>query len=287
MRIQNITTIITAIPVKIIKKIREFFHPKDKICVLRLDGVIGASGRFGRGLNDVALAPLIEKAFDKKPKAVVLAINSPGGSPVQSSLIAARILRKSADTKIPVYAFCEDVAASGGYWLACAASEIYADDSSIIGSIGVISASFGLHKFIEKQGIERRIHTAGKNKSLADPFKAQKPEQVRRLKALQKTIHDNFIDYVKSRRGKKLKKGDLFNGDVWLGQAAVKMGLIDGVGHLVPMMQERFGKDVRFTVIGQKKSLMGRFGARSLSSEAMAGAIDSLEENSLWARYGL
>ncbi|TMV62506.1 S49 family peptidase, partial [Thioclava sp. BHET1] len=169
-----------------------FLKTPPRVAVLRLSGVI-AAGRRG-GLNDAALAPLIERAFAKgKPAAVALVINSPGGSPVQTALIAARIRRLSAEKGVPVHAFVEDIAASGGYWLACAADQIWIDDSSIVGSIGVISSSFGFHELIARHGIERRVHTAGASKSFMDPFRPEKPEDVARLKALQEPIHDAFI----------------------------------------------------------------------------------------------
>jgi len=252
--------------------------------VVRLSGVIAESGRFGGGaLNDTAVGPLLERAFRKgKPKAVAIALNSPGGSPVQSSLIGARIRRLSEELDIPVYAFCEDVAASGGYWLACAADEIYVDDSSIIGSIGVISASFGFHELLEKQGIERRVHTAGENKSMADPFKPERPEDVERLKKLQAVIHQNFITHVKTRRGDKLDDSDLFTGEVWVGAGAVEMGLVDGVAHLKPKMIEMFGKDVKLNVFGQKKSFFKRMGLGSMSE-----LFSNMEDRFFWSRYGL
>ncbi len=252
--------------------------------VIRMSGVIAESGRFGGGaLNDATMAPLLERAFRKgKPKAVAIALNSPGGSPVQSSLIGARIQRLSAELNVPVYAFCEDVAASGGYWLACAADEIYVDDSSIIGSIGVISASFGFHELLEKQGIERRVHTAGENKSMADPFKPERPEDVERLKKLQKVIHQNFIAHVQARRGDKLDDSDLFTGEVWVGVGAVDMGLVDGVAHLQPKMTEKFGKDVKLNVFGQKKSFFKRMGLGSMSE-----LFSNMEDRFFWSQYGL
>ena len=252
--------------------------------VVRLSGVIAESGRFGGGtLNDAAVGPLLERAFRKsKPKAVAIALNSPGGSPVQSSLIGARIRRLSEELNIPVYAFCEDVAASGGYWLACAADEIYVDDSSIVGSIGVISASFGFHGLLEKQGIERRVHTAGENKSMADPFKPERPEDVERLKKLQKVIHQKFISHVKSRRGDKLDDSDLFTGEVWVGADAVDMGLVDGIGHLKPKMTEMFGKDVKLNAFGQKKSFFKRMGLGSMSE-----LFSNMEDRFFWSQYGL
>ncbi len=253
------------------------------VAVLRLQGVIVAGGRPGQ-LNDAALAPVIEAAFRRgKPKAVALALNSPGGSPVQSALIAARIRRLAAETEIPVFGFVEDVAASGGYWLATAADEVFADASSIIGSIGVISAGFGLQEAIAKLGVERRVYTAGQSKSQLDPFRPENPEDVARLTALMEQIHANFIAQVKERRGAKLAEDDrLFTGEFWLGAQAVELGLADGIGHLVPVMKERFGEKVRFRAYGVRRPWLSRFGL-SLMQDAAAFA----EERALYARFGL
>jgi len=252
--------------------------------VIRLSGVIAETGRFGGGaLNDTTLAPLLERAFRKgKPKAVAIALNSPGGSPVQSSLIGARIQRLSEKMDVPVYAFCEDVAASGGYWLACAADEIYVDDSSIIGSIGVISASFGFHELMQKQGIERRVHTAGQDKSMLDPFRPERPSDVKRLKALQKKIHDNFIAHVQTRRGDRLTSDKLFTGEVWVGKDAVDNGLVDGIAHFGPKMKQMFGEDVRLNVFGQRKSLFKRLGFGS-----SVNVLSDIEERTFWSQFGL
>ncbi len=253
------------------------------VAVLRLQGVIVAGGRPGQ-LNDAALAPVTEAAFRRgKPKAVALALNSPGGSPVQSALIAARIRRLAAETEIPVFGFVEDVAASGGYWLATAADEVFADASSIIGSIGVISAGFGLQEAIAKLGVERRVYTAGQSKSQLDPFRPENPEDVARLTALMEQIHANFIAQVKERRGAKLAEDDrLFTGEFWLGAQAVELGLADGIGHLVPVMKERFGEKVRFRAYGVRRPWLSRFGL-SLMQDAAAFA----EERALYARFGL
>lgn len=254
------------------------------VAVIRLSGVISTGGRLGgENLNDAGLAPIIEKAFAKgKPAAVALVINSPGGSPVQSSLIAARIRRLAAEKSVPVYAFVEDVAASGGYWLATAADEIFIDDSSIVGSIGVISASFGFTGFMEQHGIERRVHTAGKDKSMLDPFRPERPADVKRLKALQTQIHDSFVHQVQSRRGARLADQDLFTGEIWVGSKAIEVGLADGIAHLVPKMKDVFGDKVRFQVHGPKKSLFRRFG-----TSVVADLTNALEDRALWAQYGL
>ncbi len=251
-----------------------------RVAVIRLQGAISNSGR---GLDDVSLAPVIEKAFRGKPDAVALQINSPGGSPVQSSLIAGRIRRLADEKGIPVYAFVEDVAASGGYWLACAADEIIIDRGSIVGSIGVISSGFGFSDLIGRYGIDRRVHTAGKSKSQLDPFKPENPDDVERLKGWLDDLHVYFIDYVKSRRDGKLKDGvDLFTGEIWIGQRGVDMGLADGIGHLVPVMKERFGEKVRFRKYSQSRSLLKRFGAE-MTQDVVAG----IEERAAYARFGL
>ncbi|MEM7087934.1 MAG: S49 family peptidase [Pseudomonadota bacterium] len=259
-----------------------FVKKQPVVAIVRLSGAIGMAGR--GSLNDTVLAPVLEKAFRKgKPAAVALEINSPGGSPVQSSLIGARIRRLADELDVPVIGFVEDVAASGGYWLAAAADEIWADESSVLGSIGVISAGFGAHEFLARQGFERRVHTAGKSKSMLDPFRPEKKEDVARLEKLLGDIHENFISYVKSRRGGTLDDtADLFTGEVWLARRAQELGLIDGIAHLKPKMQERFGDKVRFRRYGLRKPIWSRFGA-ALAQDAVA----TLEERAAYARFGL
>ncbi|RNF35972.1 S49 family peptidase [Paracoccus methylarcula] len=251
------------------------------VSVLRMQGAIGMAGR-GGGLNDAALAPLVERAFRRgKPVAVALAINSPGGSPVQSSLIAARIRRLADETGIPVHAFVEDVAASGGYWLACAADDIWADDSSVLGSIGVISAGFGFHELIGRWGVERRVHTAGHSKSTLDPFRPENPEDVERLRNVLEPIHAAFKAHVTSRRGDRLPEGrDLFTGEFWAGREAVELGLADGIGHLVPRMKALYGEKVRFSVHSPRRPLFRRLG---LSADAV---LDAAEERAAFASFG-
>ncbi len=257
------------------------FLPKPAfVPVIRLSGTIGSGAR---SLSDQALAPLIERAFAKgKPAAVALLINSPGGSAVQSSLIAARVRRLAEEKKVEVHAFVEDVAASGGYWLACAADRIWVDRSSIVGSIGVIFASFGFPELMARQGVERRVVTAGRSKSFADPFLPQKPEDVERLRALQTPIHEAFIAHVKARRGARLADADLFNADIWVGQGAVDLGLVDGIGHLVPKLKELYGDKVQLVPFGQRRSLAQRLGLAVVED-----ALGAVEERALWARYGL
>lgn len=263
------------------KKYIPFIKSKPFVAVIRLQGAIVNSGR---GLDNPSLAPVIEKAFSKgKPAAVALEINCPGGSPVQSSLIASRIRRLADEKKIPVFAFVEDVAASGGYWLACAADEIFIDSCSITGSIGVISAGFGAHDAIEKLGVQRRVHTAGKSKSLLDPFQPEKPADVKKPKGWLEDLHVTFIDHVKSRRGPKLSDTpDLFTGEVYIGQKGIDAGLADGIGHLAPVMKERFGDKVQFRRYGPKRPLLARFGAQ-IVGDAVAG----IEERAAFARFGL
>jgi signal peptide peptidase SppA len=261
------------------KRFIPFLKKPPLVPVIRLQGGIGV-GR--NALSDAGLAPLVEKAFRGKPAAVALIINSPGGSAVQSSLIAARVRRLADEKGIKVHAFVEDVAASGGYWLACAADDIWVDESSIVGSIGVIFASFGFPDLMARQGIERRVVTAGRSKSFADPFLPQKPEDIERLRALQSPIHEAFIAHVKARRGSRLADADLFNADVWVGQQAVGLGLVDGVGHLVPTMKRLYGDTVKLVPFGQKRGLLSRFGL-SLGEDI----LHSVEDKALWARYGL
>jgi serine protease SohB len=257
------------------------FLPKPPLVpVIRLSGTIGTGTR---SLNDEALAPLIEKAFKLKPAAVALQVNSPGGSAVQSSLIAARIRRLADEKRIPVHAFVEDIAASGGYWLACAADDIWVDQSSLVGSIGVIFASFGFPELMARQGVERRVVTAGKSKSFADPFLPQKSEDVERLRALQTPIHQAFIDHVKRARGKRLSEtADLFNADIWTGQQAVDLGLADGVAHAVPKLKQLYGDKVKPIPFGRKRSLFQRLGLSIVDQ-----TLGALEDRALWARYGL
>ena len=259
-----------------------FLEKKPTVAVVRLSGAIGMVGR--ASMNATSLAPVLEKAFRKgKPVAVALEINSPGGSPVQSSLIGARIRRLADELDIPVYAFVEDVAASGGYWLAATADEIYADESSVLGSIGVISSGFGAHVFLARQGIERRVHTAGTSKSMLDPFAPEKKEDVARLKVLLGDIHENFITHVKTRRDGKLDaNSDLFSGEIWLARRAWELGLIDGIAHLKPKMQELFGDKVKFRQYGLRRPIWSRFGA-TLAEDAITG----LEERAAFARFGL
>ena len=269
---------------------KKFLTKNIQIPVLRLSGIISAqSGITSSGLAINNLEKLIEKLFaDKKSPAVVLVINSPGGSPTQSSLIAKKIIDLSKEKNKKVIAFVEDVAASGGYWLACAADEIYIDQNSVIGSIGVISPGFGFVDLIKKVGIERRVYTSGKSKSFLDPFKKEKKEDIDRLKNIQEQIHDNFIDYVKDRRGSKLdqkKLKDIFSGLFWVGKKAIDLGLADGIGSLNQVLEKKFGKKIKIKMISQKKSfLQRRLSSSILNSEEI---LNKIEEKIMLSRFGL
>ena len=255
-----------------------------QVAVIRFSGTIAADGRFGSSaISDYSTKNLIEKAFSRKNlSAVALLINSPGGSPVQSSLIAARIRRLAKEKKVPVYAFVEDVAASGGYWLATAADEIYVDLSSIVGSIGVIYSGFGFQKLIENYGIERRIHTAGEEKSFLDPFKPENAEDIDRLINLQKEIHSAFVAQVKNSRGDRLQNENIFTGEFWVGETAKKLGLVDGIGHLIPTMKKIYGDKTNFYVQEKKKSFISRFGIK-IANETIGG----IENHANWSKFGL
>ena len=259
-----------------------FLRSAPRVAVISLAGTI-ATGSRGQ-LNDATLGALLEKAFSKgKPDAVALVINSPGGSPVQSALISARIRRLADEKNIPVHAFIEDVAASGGYWLACAADDIWADGGSIVGSIGVISAGFGAQVLLERQGVERRVHTAGKSKSQLDPFVKEKPEDVKRLKSILNDMHELFITHVKARREGKLLMGEeLFTGEFWLAGKAEKLGLIDGQAHLIPKLKELYGDKVKLIRHVRKKPLFPRLGAQIVED-----GLTAIEERAEYARFGL
>ncbi len=269
---------------------KKFFSKNVQIPTLRLSGIIASqSGLTGSSLSINNLEKLIEKLFsDKKSPAVALIINSPGGSPTQSSLIAKKIIDLSKEKNKSVIAFVEDVAASGGYWLACAANEIYIDQNSVLGSIGVISPGFGYVNLLKKIGIERRVYTSGKSKSFLDPFKKEKKEDIDRLKKIQEQIHENFINYVKSRRGKKLNKNkldEIFSGLFWVGDKAINLGLADGVGSINQILQKKFGKKVKIKMINQKKSfLQRRLSSSIINSEEI---LNKIEEKVMLSRFGL
>ncbi|MBZ6075953.1 S49 family peptidase [Microvirga puerhi] len=268
-------------------------HPL--VPVVRLSGAIGAMMPLRPGLSIAGLAPVLERAFSVSgAKAVAIVVNSPGGSPAQSHLIFRRIRALAEEKKLPVFAFVEDAAASGGYMIACAADEIYADPSSVLGSIGVVSAGFGFDRLIERFGIERRVYTAGEKKAMLDPFQPEDPRDVERLKELQKEIHEVFVGLVRSRRGAKLDEtnSDLFSGAFWVGQHAVRLGLADGVGDIRTVMRERFGEKVQLRMIEPpRQPLLSRLlGRRALGETGLVdpdAVLGALEERASWARLGL
>jgi len=266
--------------------------------VVRLAGAIGISSPLKPGLTLANVARLLERAFSMKNiRAVALSINSPGGAAAQSHLIHRRIRALADEKKVPVLAFVEDVAASGGYMIACAADEIVADNSSIVGSIGVVGGSFGFDRLIEKIGVERRLYTSGENKAMLDPFLPEKPEDVERLKAIQREIHESFIALVKARRGDKLESREtaLFTGAYWTGQRSRELGLVDAVGDLRTVLRERFGEKVRTPLIAERGFAL--FGRRApgvtglgslLNGPSLADdMVATLEARALWSRYGL
>jgi signal peptide peptidase SppA len=283
-----------------LKKFIPFTKKIPQIAVVKLTGVIGASSSFQRGLNLQSIETSLESAFsNKKTTAVALIVNSPGGSPVQADLIQKRIRDLSAENQKPIFVFCEDVAASGGYWIALAGNEIYANASSIIGSIGVVSAGFGFEEAINKLGIQRRIYSTGPNKGMLDPFQAEDPKHVERLRSLQEEIFTLFQEWVLSRRGSKLK-GDheeLFSGAFWTGIKAKELGLIDGLGDLREVMRDRFGEDVVFKNYGAKSGILSKLGLGTGSSSRMMGdgamnsllsdAMEWIETRATWKRFGL
>jgi signal peptide peptidase SppA len=268
--------------------------------VVRLSGLIGAVTPLRPGMSLAGTARTLERAFaTKNAKAVALVINSPGGSPVQSRQIYLRIRQLAAEKKLPVLVFVEDVAASGGYMIACAGDEIFCDPSSILGSIGVVGGSFGFQELIKKIGVERRLYTAGEHKAMLDPFLAENPDDVARVKALQREIHAIFIALVKGSRGNRLKGTDdvLFSGEYWAGETSVSMGLADAIGDLRSTLRARYGDKVLTPVIapstGLLSGLLGRksAGAGTLGQlEGIAGLpdelISALESRAIWAKFG-
>lgn len=260
---------------------------KPVVAVVKLHGVITPtpSPLAARGtININTVEQALTKAFDhERLKAVAVAINSPGGAPTQSALVGERIRELADRKKVPVIAFCEDVAASGGYWLACAADEIYAHASSLVGSIGVVTAGFGLNGLLERFGVERRVYTAGAHKVRLDPFQQEKDEDVEWLKGLQAQLHEQFVSWVKTRRGDRLTDGeDLFTGEVWTGAKAKELGLIDGVGNLRTVLSERY-PDAEITVAEPKRPLLARLGIGG----AAQSLLTAVEHRALWSRYGL
>ena len=270
------------------------------IPVVRLQGAIGMGAPFRPGLSLASVAPLLDRAFALDAPAVALVINSPGGSPVQSRLIHDRVRQLAREKKRDVLVFVEDVAASGGYMLAIAGDEIHVDPSSIVGSIGVVSAGFGFTEAIARLGIERRVHTAGESKAILDPFRPEREEDVTHLKALQAEVHEDFIALVRERRGDVLSEAsDLFSGLFWSGRTARDLGLVAGIGDIRSTLRARFGDKVRMKLIEPRRGLFGRkFGVGTASDTvgglgagigagASAEMLASVEERALWARYGL
>ncbi len=264
-----------------------FLSRDPRVALVRLQGTITPRPGFGGGLSLAGIAPALDRAFAlKRAEAVFLVINSPGGSPVQSSLIARHIRRLAEEKKLPVIACVEDAAASGGYWIACAADEIVADPASILGSIGVIAAGFGFEGAIQRLGIERRMHTAGSEKSFLDPFAPERPEDVARLDTLLGELHGEFRDWVASRRGDRLKAPaeELFTGRFWPGRRAVELGLADRLGDAAEEVKRRFGEKAKLVPFGVRRPSLLRRLLPGLSAEAMIAAA---EERAAWARLGL
>ncbi|HEX4407740.1 MAG TPA: S49 family peptidase [Xanthobacteraceae bacterium] len=286
---------------------QRFRRDRPVVPVVRLQGIIGMSAPLRPGLSLGGLAKTLDRAFAvRRASAVALAINSPGGSPVQSHLIFRRIRELAKEHDRRVIAFVEDAGASGGYMIACAADDIFADPHSIVGSIGVVGGSFGFDKAIAKLGIERRLYTSGEHKATLDPFLPESPDDVERLKRLQRAIHDDFIALVKGSRGSKLNgvDSDLFTGEYWTGRRALELGLVDGIGDLRTVLRERFGDKVQTPLISAERGFLGRraLGAEILSAQAASvpaifqpwsrsnlaeDLIAALEARAIWARYGL
>src|SRR5437660_1507015 len=268
--------------------------------VVRLSGLIGAVTPLRPGMSLAGVARTLERAFSmKNAKAVALVINSPGGSPVQSRQIYLRIRQLAGEKKLPVLVFVEDVAASGGYMIACAGDEIFCDPSSILGSIGVVGGSFGFQELIQKIGIERRLYTAGEHKAMLDPFLPENPDDVARLKAIQREIHAIFIALVKQSRGSRLKGADdvLFTGEYWAGDTSISLGLADAIGDLRSTLRARYGEKVEMPLIAPARGMLsGLFGRRSAGADALAsldgiaglpeGLISALASRAIWAKFG-
>ena len=267
------------------KIVKKFQHSRaEKVAVVRLDGVIGHVGA-GRGMTIESVEPVLKRAFEAEHvKAVVIVINSPGGSPAQSEYIAERIRQLSSEKGVPVLAFCEDVAASGGYWIACAADEIFAAHTSLVGSIGVVSSGFGFNEVLDRIGVQRRLYTAGDNKARLDVFSPENPDDVAWLKGMQSELHQAFIAWVKQRRGKKLAGSDteLFNGDIWIGERARDVGLVDGIGVMRSVVAERY-PDVEISVISAPKPILARLlngptGAAALTDAIVSGVLSAAQK---------
>jgi signal peptide peptidase SppA len=268
------------------------------IPVVRLHGtILSGGGQFRKNLSLASAAGVLEKAFgEKEAPAVAISINSPGGSPVQSRLIFQRIRDLAEEKNKKVLVFVEDVAASGGYMIAVAGDEIIADPSSIVGSIGVVSASFGFPELLKKIGIERRVHTAGKNKAVLDPFRPEREEDIEKLKALQLEVHETFIDLVRERRGDRLsQEPELFTGQFWTGKRGLSLGLVDALGDMRGFLKSRYGSKTQLKLITEPRGLFGRrlglFGSRldatDIAGAAVGSIVDAAEDRALWSRFGL
>lgn len=280
---------------------KKFRDSSVEIPVIRLHGAIMSGGnQFSQNLNLASVASILDKAFsDKSAPAVAVSINSPGGSPVQSRQIYNRIRQLADEKEKEVLMFVEDVAASGGYMIACAGDEIYVDPSSIVGSIGVVSGGFGFPELLKKIGVERRVYTAGKNKSTLDPFMPEKKADIDRLKKLQLEIHQVFIDLVKGSRGDRLNEtADMFTGAFWTGQEGKDMGLVDDIGDMRSVLKEKFGDKAEMKLIATKRGLFGGrpqpgvtalagFSGEGFSKGLASGIATTVEERALWAQYGL
>jgi len=268
----------------------DYFGSNYTVAILRLSGVIGKVGMKG-GLTLESLNESIEKAFEiPKLSALCLLVNSPGGSPVQSELIAHRITSLAEEKDVPVYAFVEDVAASGGYWIACAADKIYVSRSSIIGSIGVVSSGFGFQETIKKLGVERRLYTAGNNKSVLDPFQEAKAGDIKIIKEIQKEVHEHFIDYVKTRRKGRLTQNDdiLFNGEFWAGTQALDFGLVDGIDDVYSFIKRHFGGKAKIEYIKAKESwFKKRLGLGAQADNLVEAAMGQIREELVSQRFEL
>lgn len=264
-----------------------------RVAVLRLSGAIGAVSPFRAGLSLAGVAGSLDRAFSLKGiKAVAIVINSPGGSAAQSHLIYRRIRALAAEKNLRVFAFVEDVAASGGYMIACAADEIVADPASLVGSIGVVSAGFGFDKLIDRLGVERRVHTQGEAKAMLDPFRPEDPADVARLLKIQADVQDLFTALVRERRPKLPVGENLFTGAVWTGRQALELGLVDGLGDVRSTLRERFGDKVELTPVADRQGslvarLLRRAGPGSAGSTLAHDAIAALDERAVWARFGL
>jgi signal peptide peptidase SppA len=276
-------------------------NPPPVVAVVRFDGIIGPR-QWRSAVSLMSHAAALDRAFALRGlSAVAIAINSPGGSPVQSALIYRRIRQLAEERGVPVFAFAEDVAASGGYWLALAGDEVYAEEASLLGSIGVVTSSFGLDRLIERFGVERRLHTAGEKKAMLDPFLPEDPADVARLTTLLQDIHETFKEHVRRRRGEKIDAADdtLFSGEVLTGRMALARGLIDGIGDLRSVMRARFGARVKLLPIAagrrrrwwlaRSRPFAGRepAGPHGPFATSIADLLDWLEARALWARFGL